>query len=93
MVVSFAWLSEARGEGCGEVRDTPNSDAAMLACRDAAACYPLVAFARKMELRIEDADRIILTLTEDHNNTPNYVRGFELAQAYFAKYHDGEAGK
>jgi hypothetical protein len=36
--------------------------------------------------RIELADRVILTLTMDHNSTPNYVRGFEMARDYFVKY-------
>jgi hypothetical protein len=48
---------------------------------------------KEMQERIAEADRIILTLTEDHNNTPNYVRGFDMAQEYFAKYHDKEPGK
>ena len=44
--------------------------------------------------RIEEADRIILTLTMDHNSTPNYLRGLEMAEEYFAKYRiDWEVGR
>jgi hypothetical protein len=36
--------------------------------------------------RCAAAELIIIRLTMDHNSTPNYVKGFELAQAHFAQY-------
>lgn len=36
--------------------------------------------------RIHEAEQVILRLTMDHNSTPNYVQGFEMARDYFAKY-------
>lgn len=40
------------------------------------------------EERLAEAERIILQLTMDHNSSPNYVRGFDMAHAYFSKYSD-----
>jgi len=36
--------------------------------------------------RLEEAERIIFWLTADHNSGPNYVKGFDMAREYFAKY-------
>ncbi len=46
--------------------------------------------------RVRRADACIAMLTADHNATPNYVKGFDMAQDYFAvglvvdSDHDGE---
>lgn len=39
-----------------------------------------------MAERCEAAEIIIATLTMDHNSTPNYVRGFEMAREHFANF-------
>jgi hypothetical protein len=36
--------------------------------------------------RIESAERCMAMLTADHNSTPNYLRGFDMAGDHFAKY-------
>lgn len=33
--------------------------------------------------RCEAAEKIIVQLTADHNSTPNYVKGFDMAQNHF----------
>lgn len=36
--------------------------------------------------RCEKAEQAITMLTADHNSTPNYVRGFEMAQRHFQEF-------
>jgi hypothetical protein len=42
-----------------------------------------------MASRCEAAEQIIARLTMDHNNTPNYVQGFALAQKHFRDFPNG----
>lgn len=39
-----------------------------------------------MAARCEAAETIIAKLTMDHNTTPNYVQGFDLAQRHFSAF-------
>jgi arginase family enzyme len=36
--------------------------------------------------RIARAEAVIVMLTADHNTSPNYVRGFDMARDYFQDY-------
>lgn len=38
--------------------------------------------------RCEKAEQTITMLTADHNSTPNYLRGFEMAQHHFQDFPD-----
>ncbi len=48
----------------------------------------LLADLDQLRTRVFEADLVMLLLTADHNSTPNYVKGFQAASEYFAKYDE-----
>jgi hypothetical protein len=38
--------------------------------------------------RLAEVDRIILMLTMDHNSSPNYLRGFDMARKYYGRHYE-----